>query len=473
MSAPIPSPIVACWSCQEPVSPSAAQCMWCGAARPGVAHGTGAIPSALPPGMGGTHADQASPPVQQAQQQNTALPGLATQPAGMASAPAMSSATAATYSPRQADSAPALGAAFRGRAAGTGARLAAFTLDVFATLAIAGAVLAATGSPVLAAVAVLECVVFLWVLEARTGLSVGNAIMGIRTSRKDAPFSPGVGRSAGRFAFTGAGFVVGLVGAWIVVASSAWDGQSRRRGWADMATGTMTVASPRAARSGRLPGVNELAAYQAPHVERAAQQVTAPTTTAPSNIERPLQVPLEYEDSHSSSRTVAPSDTALPAITPTIPAPTPAPNPTGTSDGPPAPAEDSALLQASAASAEASHGDVLLVFDTGQREQVPLPAGIVLGRNPSPIEPSDHTIVVTDTEKTVSRTHVRIEHSRGRTWVTDNGSANGTDLIDHTGGATPLVAHERTLLEDGMRVRIGQRAFSINILTDGPQGGRA
>jgi len=137
------------------------------------------------------------------------------------------------------------------------------------------------------------------------------------------------------------------------------------------------------------------------------------------------------------------------------------------------PAVQAEPAPASAASSESGRGDVLLVFDTGQREQVPLPGGIVLGRNPSPIEPGDHTIVVTDSEKTVSRTHLRIEHSRGRTWVTDNDSANGTELIDETGIATALVPYERTLVEDGTRVRIGQRTFSINVLVDGPGGGRA
>ncbi|WP_061962978.1 FHA domain-containing protein [Demequina aurantiaca] len=365
---------------------------------------------------------------------------------------------------------PPLDARFRGSHTGTGARLAAFTIDVVVVLVIATLVLVATGSAVFGGIALLECVVFLWILEARTGLTFGNLLLRIRSSRTDAPFSPGVGRSAARFAMIGAGFVVGIVGAWVVVASSAWDGQRRRRGWADVATRTMTVSLPTAARKGRLPGMAAPVAYQSPHVEHAARD-TEPEPL-PGAIAMPAQVAFGSSEPVESSGS-SNLDPAAPLSSP--PTPSSPPVPSSRDQASPSaqvqPASAPGSGHAAASPEPDSRGDLLLVFDTGQREQVPLTSGIVLGRNPSPIEPTDHAIVVEDPEKTVSRTHLRIEHTRGRTWVMDNGSANGTHLIDDTGHTTALAAHERTVLEDGTRVRIGQRAFSINVLTDGTNGG--
>jgi len=117
---------------------------------------------------------------------------------------------------------------------------------------------------------------------------------------------------------------------------------------------------------------------------------------------------------------------------------------------------------------------LLLIFDTGQREQVPLPAVINLGRKPAATEPTDHVISVSDPEGTVSKTHVRLEHSRGRTWVTDQGSTNGTELLEDDGEVIKVPAGQRAEVTDGVRVRIGNRTFTISVLVTGaPQGVQA
>ncbi|NKF30923.1 FHA domain-containing protein, partial [Pseudomonas sp. BGM005] len=100
-------------------------------------------------------------------------------------------------------------------------------------------------------------------------------------------------------------------------------------------------------------------------------------------------------------------------------------------------------------------GALLLIFDTGQRVQLPLPLAANLGRGPVASAHDDRLVIVTDPDSSVSKTHLRIEHSRGRTWVTDFGSTNGSDVRSDDGQTTELVAGERMLLDDADRVRIG------------------
>ncbi|WP_159806864.1 RDD family protein [Cellulomonas citrea] len=147
----------------------------------------------------------------------------------------------------------ALGPQLRGRAAGVGRRLAAFTCDAALVLAVLVAAAVTTRSPVLVAVLGLEAALALALWEARTGLTVGNALLRLRTSRDDGPMSPGVGRQAARGAVLALGVLAGTVGAWVVVASSAWDPTGRRRSWADRAAGTVVVAVDRRERPARPP----------------------------------------------------------------------------------------------------------------------------------------------------------------------------------------------------------------------------
>ncbi len=87
------------------------------------------------------------------------------------------------------------------------------------------------------------------------------------------------------------------------------------------------------------------------------------------------------------------------------------------------------------------------------------------------LRPGDHLISVTDPEGTVSKNHVRHEHSRQRTWVTDQGSTNGTEVLEDDGEVTRLAPHVRTEVPDGARVRMGNRTFTISALLDNQGAG--
>lgn len=399
-----------CWNCAQPLSPGAELCVFCGMSQ---------------------HRDQPTP--------------FLVAPAGAAG----TAAPVQSWVPAPAPDAPvsraALDPSFAGTAASTGAQVLAFTIDVLVVAAVAVGVLLLSGEPLFAVLAVLELAVGLWVLEARTGATVGNAVMRIRASREDAPFSPGIGRSLVRRLVTGVGFLAAGVGAWVVVASGAWDKTGRGRGWADNASRTLVVAVPRAVRD---EGPGSLLAPTGAQVE-AHTVLAAPQVV--STLARPRSVD---EDSVSRSQTGAP--TAAQAAFPPPP-------------GPPAPpaAPAAPVAPASASLPENAVGTILLVFDTGQRVQFPTPVAVNLGRSPVATEPTDMLVTVHDDEMTVSKTHLRLEHSRGRTWVTDGGSTNGSDLLDDEGGVTTLTPGNRVLLDEGVRVRIGNRAFTISLILGG------
>lgn len=330
-----------------------------------------------------------------------------------------------------------LGPGFAAFPAGTGARIGAWTVD-FATVAgIAGATGALTSSWLLAAVAALEVVVVQWVWQARRGLTVGTLVTGTRVSRDDGPYSPGATRALVRSAVTAAGLIVAVVGAWVVAASSAWDHSPKKRSWADAAAGTVTARVPRRGE----------AAPAAGHSHRRLT-ATPPTTTSRSPEAGPTHAAAPVT-------TPAPLPTELSALPPGMAAPpqTPAPGPS--------PLEHSQVPDAEPEAA--AHPSVLLTFDTGQRAQCPTPCAINLGRTPSPTEPGDTLLAVEDPARSVSRTHLRVEHSRGRTWVIDGGSTNGSSIMSDS-TSTRLVPGVRTELPDGDRVRIGDRIFTVAML---------
>lgn len=137
-----------------------------------------------------------------------------------------------------------------GSVAPVGNRVLAYALDVVITLAavaigvvVATSVAAPGSSTTLLLPALFGLVVVLvqWVAEALSGVTLGNAVTGIRT------VSALTGRPAGpvpilvRHLVIAAGALVLLVGQWVVVASGAWDRSPAQRGWHDKAAGTLVL----------------------------------------------------------------------------------------------------------------------------------------------------------------------------------------------------------------------------------------
>lgn len=345
---------------------------------------------------------------------------------------------------------------FTGEPATVGARLAAFSIDVaiLAIVGVAGWLL--SGSPLFGLFLVVEAVLALWILQARTGLGPGKAMLGLRVARLDSPYSPGAGRSFVRGSLVALGGLVFAAGAWVVEGTAASDRSGLRRSWADKAAQTVVVAVPRRPKAER----------------RGARRGAASdvySVPSPTVIARPW-TPAAVAPDKSRGAVAAAGPTAPPPApqwgSPLTLAPAPtAPADLGNTDQPVRPTGAVPLVtDAEGGADDALTGELLLIFDTGQRAQLPVPVAVNLGRNPEQTEPTDAILVVHDPDSSVSKTHLRLEHDRSGTWVTDAGSTNGTDLIDDDGESRALSPHVRTYVDDDTRIRIGNRVFTVSRL---------
>lgn len=450
MTAGAPAAPSACWNCRQPLQSGASRCIWCGVPQRQDAAPLVVAPGAPPPG-----------------------PALVAPAPVVAPAPPIFAAPVAV--------APSLGPQFHGSVAGTGPRVVAFTVDVILVGIVVTAAFLLSGSPVVTVAVLLEALLLLWILDARTGATVGKALLQLRTSRADTPASPGAGASLARGLVHGAGFLVGVAGAWVVAASSAFD--RSRRGWPDRLTRTVVVAVPARARvlsptlaaapsplaaASPAPAVAlapALAVPAAPPLVPTAPPLSPAATVAPpAQPVAPIQPP-------------APAVLAEPRVVNLAPPRSPVDEESASAartDAPPAfgsvtvtPADDQPASGRGVELPTGAEASLLLVFDTGQREQLPAPVAVNLGRNPVASVAGDRLIAVQDPESTVSKTHARLEHSRGSTWITDGGSTNGSEIISDEGVVTPLERGVPTLLEEGSRVRLGRRVFTVSVVLGG------
>ncbi|WP_030143511.1 RDD family protein [Mycetocola saprophilus] len=529
--------------------------------------------------------------------------------------------------------------------ASVGKRLLAYTIDVAVVLILAAVAGVLTRSPLVGAVVALELGIVQCVIEARTGLTAGNACLRLRTVRDDAPRSPGIRAAAVRGLIMLGGFLVGGIGGWLMVATAGLDPRRAGRSWADRVGHTLVVAVPsraeleyrasaprdsweqpvRPAATTPPPGIapaqgtnllqNQPAAATIQDASGAvalgavasgavASGAGAPRPVAsgavpPRAVPAPPRAGAQPETAVRAAESPSPAPMGAPAVSAPIvstrgdrtPAATPpeaaasrgvvsppprpdardAVPPASTQGAPPVserrasagrrsangvaaptpitlpstqgvPVPDSAAIERDAAiRASASHaspapgtarlnvapvtpdtpaaaaaappqpgpepttpeasapaepavrepadppsgvvavgnpvprariprpreGELLLVFDTGQRVQLPIPVVAVLGRKPDRTSDQDQIVAIGDPEGTVSKTHLKVEYQRGSVWVTDLGSTNGTHIIDDDGDDAQLPAGGRALVAQGARVRIGNRVFTLSTIIAG------
>ncbi|MEV7973577.1 FHA domain-containing protein [Cellulomonas sp. NPDC089187] len=374
---------------------------------------------------------------------------------------------------RPTEQAPVLATSFGLAApAGLGRRLAAFTVDLAATAAVAAGVWFGTGHVLYPALAVVELGIGLTVWEARTGRTLGNSLFGLRTARVDAPYNVGPRRAFLRALPLAGGYLVAGVGEWAVVASAGFDRTGRNQGWHDRAGRAVVVdirAQERAviadeealAQAMSAPADAYAARPAAPRTAGAAgqsgvatvavgQQVGATTAATPGG--RPAMTPVSRPSAPAAGQPNVPQTahlaspsaptTGQPGVSSAastgLPAPTPAANPPGM---------------------PTLH---ILTLDTGVAMSVTGPG--VIGRAPQPIpgEPCDHVVTIEDPERSVSRTHARFGMDEGRFWVQDAGSGNGTTLQLPDGRVVPVPVDQRVAVPAGSTIQVGARSVHVD-----------
>lgn len=293
------------------------------------------------------------------------------------------------------------------------------------------------------------------ILHGRKGITIGKAMLGIRSVNAATFARPGFWRIVLRaLVFYLAFLVVPPLLIGVFLASSLWDSQKRGRSWLDKVGKNWMID----VRSGLDPvDVKALRLAR----KRVNAPETAPVRRLPSlatgaGLAEPAFVPAARSSSgvisapsHDGQEAWQPPPVGAEKLTP---AGAGAPTSSGESAGP---------VSMGAAPARTVEYAAILVFDDDSRVNV---AGRgLLGRDPQPQpgEEAHRLLPVGDDSWQLSKTHAEFGIDSKGFWITDRGSSNGTFVRTPDGQARELVAREPTYLEWGARVEIGGRSFTI------------
>ncbi len=295
-------------------------------------------------------------------------------------------------------------------------------------------------------------------MEGRSGNTIGNRLMGIRSADNDG-YAPGAGAVFLRGLITGAGILVAIVAAvvmvifkwfdaafpvlgpltflaavWavLVVVSNTWDKNGGLRGWHDTA-GKTVVFDVKAGRnpitSGGIRGPYSFAPPDLPPVRQVASPM-AGGAQAPQVIN--AQAPMQP---------VAPLNQNRPLNHPD---------------------DDNDRTQMRAGVSGPVPVAVLRIkLDDGRDFQ--LDRNVLVGRNPvgRAGEQQAQLLAVDDPGRTISKTHLHLLADGAGIWVTDRNSTNGSAVTTPDGLRTPLPPGVPAFVNPGSTVHFGDRSFHL------------
>lgn len=298
-------------------------------------------------------------------------------------------------------------------------------------------------------------VVYIFVLlglEARSGNTIGNKLMGIRSSDADG-YAPGAGVVFVRGILTGAVLLLGVIvavvllpfgllglvlwvalplmflgGVWaiLVVVSNAWDANGKLRGWHDKAAKSLVFD----VHAGRNPV--------------ATGGIQGPYSFAPVNLPpvQPVASPLPSQP--------------LPAQPVPQPMPMVQPAPVASAH----PGDDVERTQMRPGTAR---GQAVLRIRVDDGQDVQLAGTVLLGRNPAPQagEAAEQLLPVSDPGRSISKTHLHLRVDGDGVWVTDRNSTNGSAITTPDGLQTRLHPGEAVFVRPGSTVHFGDRSFHL------------
>lgn len=361
-------------------------------------------------------------------------------------------------------------------------------------------------------------------IEGRTGNTLGNQIMGIRSADKDG-YAPGAGPVFLRGIITGAGIILGILAAivlvalkafdfalWIVaplfllgsawavivVVSNTWDKNSNLRGWHDAAAKTLVFdvkAGRNPVTTGGIQGPYSFAPLDLPPVQQVPSPVAGAAPAAPQVInaqqlnlqgnqasEAPAPVGAALDPNKwQAPATLQPwSAPAAGQASPPVQVPAQVQPPQVHQPAAPAPAP---MAQAPAPQhySAAAHPD-----DDHERTQLkggaqpPAPVAVLrirlddgrdfeldrtvlIGRNPAAHSGEQVTqiLAIQDPGRSISKTHLHLLSDRDGIWVTDRNSTNGSAVTTPDGVRTPLQAGQPAYVRPGSTVHFGDRTFHL------------
>ncbi|MDI3193387.1 RDD family protein [Pseudarthrobacter sp. AL07] len=338
-------------------------------------------------------------------------------------------------------------------------------------------------------------------MEGRSGKTLGNHVMGIRSADKDG-YAPGAGGVFLRGLITGAGIIltllaavavvifkwfdvavfilgplllIGAVWAVLVVVSNTWDRDGRLRGWHDTAAKTL-VFDVKDGRnpitSGGIQGPYSFAPLDLPPVQQVAspvagaakppQVVNAQAAVAQPSVQA-WQPPAQQPVQRSAQPSFAPQPYAPPSS-----APFQAPQAQTAAPAVPAPAtrthpdDDLDRTQMRGGATYAAPVAVLRIkLDDGRDFQ--LDRNVLLGRNPlgQAGEQQAQLLAVNDPGRSISKTHLHLLTDGAGIWVTDRNSTNGSAVTTPDGRRTPLQPGVPIFVSPGATVHFGDRSFHL------------
>ena len=299
-------------------------------------------------------------------------------------------------------------------------------------------------------------------LEARSGNTIGNRLMGIRSTDRDG-HAPGMGAIFLRGIITGAGVLLAVLAAvlvvvfkwfdaapWIlvpaallgcawaflVVVSSSWDSEGGLQGWHDRAANTLMFD----VQSGRNPVTSG--------------GIEGPYSFAPMNLPPVQQV--------ASPLAVAAAGATPGAAADHLAADHPAVNGSGAGQHAVHPDDDVESTRLRAPGQEAPPAAVLRIrLDDGRDFR--LERSVLIGRNPAAAAGEAHAqlLAVPAPGRTISKTHLHLLTDGGGVWVTDRNSTNGSAVTTPDGARTALQPGVPSFVSPGTTVHFGDRTFDV------------
>lgn len=317
--------------------------------------------------------------------------------------------------------------------------------------------------------------IWMWVWEAKQGKTLGNLILGLRTTNLRG-LPAGMGAILIRNLLLTIAYSVAFVGGIFMSLSSAWDANGKRQGWHDKAAKTLVFN----VRSGRNPlltgGIDGPAKFRsAPMPERVPVQLPGSSGRRSSPAPAHAQVRAEQAPRLGQpGQPAQPSQAAQPNSFAFVAGPASAEQPPPVQSFRPstAPAEyepsaETVLRRDIPAVAPAQHlhaEQPSFVLHADDGSTYPVEGFALIGRNPSASNGGNVSALISlpDQSRSVSKTHAQLRCVYEGVYVSDFASTNGSWILRANGDHIKLSPGAEQLAQPGDAIKLGDRTLLVS-----------